>query len=269
MFTYLIKRLLAAVPIALAVTALCFSLVYLAPGDPLSAVLPADASKEMVDAVKARYGLDKPVLHQYGLWLARAMQGDLGQSISTGRSVSLEIGSAIGNSILLALVASALGLSIGGLLGVVAGYLHGTPADRFLSALAIAGVSIPHYWLGIVLVAIFAVQLNMLPAMGAGPGPEWCAMDPAVLVAGSDPAGMAGYPQQCPRLGRSDASGRSPMDRSVAGQLADGRGGPCLGWSGGGGSGTGFPLAGQGVGAVAAAAQCPLDGRVGRFGGGG
>lgn len=170
MLNYFLKRLLYAVPIAFVVSALCFALVYLAPGDPLSAVLPADASKEMVDAVKARYGLDKPVLQQYGLWLARALQGDLGQSISTGRSVSLEIGSAIGNSILLALVASGLGLSIGGLLGVVAGYLHGTPTDRFLSALAIAGVSVPHYWLGIVLVAIFAVQLKMLPAMGAGPG---------------------------------------------------------------------------------------------------
>jgi peptide/nickel transport system permease protein len=170
MLNYLLKRLLYALPIAFVVSALCFALVYLAPGDPLSAVLPADASQEMVEAVKARYGLDKPLVQQYGIWLGRALHGDLGQSISTGRAVSLEIGSAIGNSILLAVLASALGFGIGGLLGVIAGYLHGTATDRFLSALAIAGVSIPHYWLGIVLVAIFAVQLNLLPAMGAGPG---------------------------------------------------------------------------------------------------
>lgn len=170
MLNYLLKRLLYALPIAFVVSALCFALVYLAPGDPLSAVLPADASQEMVEAVKARYGLDKPVVQQYGIWLGRALQGDLGQSISTGRAVSLEIGSAIGNSILLAVLASALGFGIGGLLGVIAGYLHGTATDRFLSALAIAGVSIPHYWLGIVLVAIFSVRLNLLPAMGAGPG---------------------------------------------------------------------------------------------------
>ena len=170
MLNYLLKRLLYALPIAFVVSALCFALVYLAPGDPLSAVLPADASQEMVEAVKARYGLDKPVVQQYGLWLGRAVHGDLGQSISTGRAVSLEIGSAIGNSILLAVLASALGFGIGGLLGVIAGYLHGTATDRFLSALAIAGVSIPHYWLGIVLVAIFSVRLNLLPAMGAGPG---------------------------------------------------------------------------------------------------
>ena len=170
MLNYLLKRLLYALPIAFVVSALCFALVYLAPGDPLSAVLPADASQEMVESVKARYGLDKPLVQQYGLWLGRALQGDLGQSISTGRAVSLEIGSAIGNSILLAVLASALGFGIGSLLGGIAGYLHGTATDRFLSALAIAGVSIPHYWLGIVLVAIFSVRLNLLPAMGAGPG---------------------------------------------------------------------------------------------------
>lgn len=170
MATYLLKRLLHALPIAFVVSALCFALVYLAPGDPLTAVLPADASQEMVDTVKARYGLDKPIWQQYVIWLGRALQGDLGQSISTGRQVSAEIGGAIGNSVLLALVAAAIGFTIGGLMGVIAGYWHGSWVDRGLSALAIAGVSVPHYWLGIVLVAIFAVQLNVLPAMGAGPG---------------------------------------------------------------------------------------------------
>lgn len=168
--TYLLKRLFYALPIAFAVSALCFALVYLAPGDPLSAVLPADASQAMVDSVKARYGLDQPVLQQYALWLAHALQGDLGQSISTGRAVSTEIASAIGNSLLLAVLASLLALLVGGLMGLVAGYRQNSRLDRLLSALAIAGVSIPHYWLGIVLVAIFSVRLQWLPAMGAGPG---------------------------------------------------------------------------------------------------
>ena len=78
MLHYLIKRVLSAIPIALAVTLLCFSLVYLAPGDPLSAVLPSDASQEVVDSVKAQYGLDKPLPMQYLLWLKRAVAGDLG-----------------------------------------------------------------------------------------------------------------------------------------------------------------------------------------------
>ena len=169
MFTYLIKRLLFAIPIALAVTALCFSLVYLAPGDPLSAVLPSDASQEVVDLVKAEYGLDKPVPVQYLLWLKRAVTGDLGKSISSGRPVAEEIGKAIGNSLLLAGLASTLAFTVGSALGIAAGYRNGSGTDRAMSAIAIAGVSIPHYWLGIVLVAIFSARLNWLPAMGAGP----------------------------------------------------------------------------------------------------
>jgi peptide/nickel transport system permease protein len=167
--SYLLKRLLHTVPIALAVTVLCFSLVHLAPGDPLSAVLPADASQELVDSVKSQYGLDRPLPQQYLMWVQRALAGDLGQSISSGRPVSEEIGKAIGNSLLLAVLAATLAFSAGGMLGVLAGYRFGTPGDRALSALAIAGVSIPHYWLGIVLVAVFSARLNWLPAMGAGP----------------------------------------------------------------------------------------------------
>jgi len=166
---YLVRRLLHALPIALAVTLLCFSLVHLAPGDPLSAVLPSDASQDVVDSVKAHYGLDKPLPVQYGLWLQRALAGDLGKSISSGRPVRDEIGKAIGNSLLLAGLAATLAFVVGGTLGIAAGYRHGSAADRSLSAIAIAGVSVPHYWLGIVLVAIFSARLNWLPAMGAGP----------------------------------------------------------------------------------------------------
>ncbi|PLK48110.1 ABC transporter permease [Uliginosibacterium sp. TH139] len=173
MLTYFLKRLAFALPIALAVSALCFSLVYLAPGDPLSAVLPSDASQEMIEKVKASYGLDKPIVVQYAIWLGHALQGDLGQSISTGRAVASEIGAAIGNSLMLALLASGIGFTLGAALGVIAGYTHGSKLDRLLSAIAISGVSIPHYWLGIVLVAIFSVKLNMLPAMGAGASDLW------------------------------------------------------------------------------------------------
>lgn len=169
MWSYLVKRLLHALPIALAVTVLCFSLVHLAPGDPLSAVLPSDASQEVVDSVKAEYGLDQPLPAQYLRWLGRALGGDLGRSIGSGRPVVEEIGKAIGNSLLLAGLAATLAFSVGGLLGIVAGYRHGSATDRMLSSLAIAGVSVPHYWLGIVLVAIFSARLNWLPAMGAGP----------------------------------------------------------------------------------------------------
>ena len=103
------------------------------------------------------------------MWLRNAVTGDLGQSISSGRPVAEEIGKAIGNSLLLAGLAATLAFAVGISLGIFAGYRQGTAVDRGLSALAIAGVSIPHYWLGIVLVAIFSARLNWLPAMGAGP----------------------------------------------------------------------------------------------------
>ncbi|MBO9535349.1 ABC transporter permease [Herbaspirillum sp.] len=168
MFSYFIKRVLYAIPIALAVTMLCFSLVYLAPGDPLQAVLPADASQEVIDSVKAEYGLDKPLPAQYLMWLERALKGDLGKSIGSGRAVTEEIGKAIGNSLLLAVLAATLAFTVGSLMGIAAGYRQGSAYDRALSSVAIAGVSIPHYWLGIVLVAIFSAKLNWLPSIGSG-----------------------------------------------------------------------------------------------------
>ena len=85
MLSYILKRLLYAIPIALSVTVVSFMLVYLAPGDPLNAIAPADAPAEVITALKSAYGLDKPLPVQYGLWLVRAVKGDLGKSIASGR----------------------------------------------------------------------------------------------------------------------------------------------------------------------------------------
>jgi len=168
MLGYILKRLLYAVPVTLAVSIICFSLVQLAPGDPLSVVLPADATQEIVDQTRARYGLDKPLPTQYILWLGNVLQGDLGTSIATGRSVASEIGNAIGYTMSVAVLACLLALVLGLALGLVAGYTMGSPMDKIASATAISGVSVPHYWLGIVLVVFFSVKLGWFPAMGAG-----------------------------------------------------------------------------------------------------
>ncbi|PLX38229.1 MAG: ABC transporter permease [Hyphomicrobiales bacterium] len=170
MLGYVIKRIAYTVPITFAVSIVCFLLVQLAPGDPLSLVLPTDATQDIIDATKARYGLDQSVPVQYFYWLANALTGDLGTSIASGRPVLSEIATAITYSLSLALLASTIAFVVGVMLGVVAGYTIGTPIDKLVSAFAISGVSIPHYWLGIVLVVLFSVHLNLLPAMGAGPG---------------------------------------------------------------------------------------------------
>lgn len=170
MLRYLFRRLLATVPIALAVTVVSFLLVYIAPGDPLNAIAPADAPAEVIAALKATYGLDRPLPVRYGLWLERALQGDLGASIATGRAVASEVAAAVSNTLLLAAVAAGVGVTLGCMLGALAGYRAGSWADRAASAVSVVGVSVPHYWLGLVLTIVFSVKLGWLPAMGAGPG---------------------------------------------------------------------------------------------------
>ncbi len=173
MFFYLLKRLALLIPIALSVTIVCFSLVYIAPGDPLSAILPSDASIELIATLKKNYGLDQPIPVQYAMWLGRAVQGDLGTPIATGRPVNTELGRAIFNTLILALFGSLIGFSLGLAFGTIAGYRQGTWIDKSVTALAVTGVSVPHYWLGMVLVIVFSVYFNVLPAMGAGAGGDW------------------------------------------------------------------------------------------------
>ncbi len=170
MFFYLIRRLIYAVPIALAVGFVCFMLVQIAPGDPINAIVPPDAPQDVVDQVRRDYGLDKPLPVQFGIWLLKVVQGDLGRSLATGRPVWSDLQSAIGNTLMLATSASLLGFIMGCLLGGLAGTFRGSIIDRVAVTIAVAGVSVPHYWLGMVMVVIFSVQLNWLPAMGAGPG---------------------------------------------------------------------------------------------------
>jgi hypothetical protein len=145
-------------------------LVQIAPGDPINAIVPADAPGDVVEQVRRDYGLDKPLPVQFGIWLLKVVQGDLGRSLATGRSVWSDLSSAISNTLMLALVASAIGFVLGCTLGGLAGTFRGSFLDRAAVGIAVAGVSVPHYWLGMVLVVIFSVQLNWLPAMGAGPG---------------------------------------------------------------------------------------------------
>jgi len=175
MWVYILKRLLYALPIALSVTVISFMLVYLAPGDPLNAIAPADAPAEVIEALKSAYGLDKPVPMQYGLWVWRALHGDLGTSIASGRAVLTEVMGAVSNTFMLATIASLMGVCVGCVLGALAGYQRGSWIDKIATTLSVIGVSIPHYWLGLVLTIVFSITLGWLPAMGAGPGgsSEW------------------------------------------------------------------------------------------------
>lgn len=166
MFGYVIRRLLAAIPIALGVSMVCFALVYLAPGDPIQTLLPPDADAETVDRLKRLYGLDRPLPIQYLEWLGRVARGDFGRSIANGRPVAEEIWRSLGNTVLLATLSVLVAFSIAFVMGTIAGRRSGTWIDRSVTGVAVLGVSIPNYWLGIVLVIIFSVELMALPASG-------------------------------------------------------------------------------------------------------
>lgn len=169
MLIYIVKRLLLVTPVALGVSIVCFGLIRLAPGDPLTAVMPVDATIEQQEQLRAAYGFDKPLPVQYAIWLGRVLQGDLGSSLVNGRPVAAEVVRALGNSLLLASVATLIGFTLGSLFGFVAGYFNGSAIDRVASIVAILGVSIPHYWFGLVLVIVFSAGLGWLPPTGAGP----------------------------------------------------------------------------------------------------
>ena len=170
MLKYIAGRILYTLPVAFGVCIVCFMMVHIAPGDPLTSILPPDASAQLQEEMRRIYGFDRPLPVQYGLWVLKVIQGDFGTSIATGRPVALELGRALGNTLMLAALATMIGFLFGGLFGFVAGYFRDSWVDRIASLISIIGVSVPHYWLGMVLVIIFSVQLNWLPATGAGPG---------------------------------------------------------------------------------------------------
>lgn len=170
MLGFLFRRVLYTLPIMLGVALVCFALVHLSPGDPLVSILPPDASQELQEQLIELYGFNRSYPEQFFSWVWRAVQGDLGTSIASGRSVTEEVMRAVVNTLRLALLATAIGFVFGCLFGFVAGYFQGSWLDKAASLTSVLGVSVPHYWLGMVLVIVFSSILMWLPPGGAGPG---------------------------------------------------------------------------------------------------
>jgi peptide/nickel transport system permease protein len=170
MFLFAGKRVLHALPTLLGVSIVVFGLLQLVPGNAIDLLLPPEATVEMIAQMKAAYGFDKPLYVQYFAWLGHVMIGDLGVSIFSGRPVATELLTALGNTMILAIPAAVLGFSCGIALGIFAALNNGRWLDKFFSAIAIAGVSVPHYWFAIIMVTAFSVILNLLPAQGMAEG---------------------------------------------------------------------------------------------------
>lgn len=179
MLSYAFRRLLFAVPIALGVSLVVFSLVHIAPGDPISAILPNEASEEMVIEARREFGLDQPLAVQYAIWLGKTLQGDLGSSIGTGRPVLAEVASAFKYSVILTVAAGLLSCVLGLVLGLLSAGASRSRFAHVMNLINITGVSIPHYWLAILLVVLFSVHLGWLPPLGMAPDtssgwrPDW------------------------------------------------------------------------------------------------
>ena len=161
---FVARRLLASVPVLFLVSLITFGLLWLVPGDPASMFLDAGATAEALDRVRHELGLDRPFLLRMGDWYLRLLQGDLGRSLLLNRSVTSAIFERLPVTLSLTLLAFFFAVLIGVAAGVLAAVRHGRAADQGLMTLALLGLSIPEFWLGLVLVWLVAVVLPIFPA---------------------------------------------------------------------------------------------------------
>ncbi len=169
MLQFLARRLVDAVPVLIGVSVLVFLMVHLLPGDPATIMLQgAPATAEDIANLRHELGLDKPIHVQYGTYMGRVLTGDFGKSIHTRRSVLKEIGSVFPATLRLALSAMVIAITLGTVLGAVAAMRQNSWIDTASMGTALFGVSMPDFWIGLLLILIFSVQLHWFPATGGG-----------------------------------------------------------------------------------------------------
>jgi len=168
MRAYLIRRLLTLVPVLLGVTFLSFLLLYVIPGDPVQAVAGERYDEEFLADLRAELHLDEPLPLRYVRFVGALVQGDLGLSYVTREPVRDRILQTFPNTLLLAFSAMAVAVILGLSLGILAAIRPGSRLDRGMMTLASVGISVPVFWLGMVLIFLFAVQLRLLPPSGSG-----------------------------------------------------------------------------------------------------
>lgn len=161
-------RLAQAIPTLLGVTLLIWLLLSILPGDPLAGLLPQDATPADREALETRLGLDRPLPVRYISWLGDVAQGEFGYSPFRRREVSELLSDAWTNTAILASVSAVFGLGLGLTAGVVAGVYRGRFVDRALSGVSMVGLSVPSFWLAILMLIVFSAQLQWLPAGGVG-----------------------------------------------------------------------------------------------------
>ena len=169
MLPLIARRILATIPVMGVVALTVFGLLHLTPGDPAVIIAGDYATTQDIERIRARLGLDRPLLAQAGLWLASVARGDLGVSIYSGLPVTRLIGQRVGPTAALTALAMLISVTLAVPLGVLAAWRQGSWLDRAIMIVSVSGFSMPVFWLGFLLVWVFAIQAGVLPVQGYQP----------------------------------------------------------------------------------------------------
>lgn len=173
MFNYLARRIFTSILVLFGISILVFFVIHLVPGDVTMAILGRqNVSVEKVAELREQLGLNDPLYVQYGRYLSKALSGDLGASIRNNLPVSATIAEQLSSTFALAIAALLIALLIGGLLGLLAALQHGTWVDTCVMALSVSGLSVPTFWMGLLLILLFSVRLGWFPSISNSSSPE-------------------------------------------------------------------------------------------------
>lgn len=177
----IVRRLLVSIPALAGVLFLCFCLLQVVPSDPARIIAGPDAKLEEVAAVRAELGLDRPILIQFGDYIGRVLRLDLGRSIISNKPVSEELEETIGPTVELMVGSMVMAVPIGLLLGTIAAVRRGRAADRIIMAFSVAGVSMPVFFIGLLLIQYVGFKWDLLPFTGRE-GPVWAGGLPSLIL---------------------------------------------------------------------------------------
>ena len=166
MLAYIVKRLLATIPVLLVVAIFVFAMLRLTPGDPASIIAGAAATTQDVVAIRARLGLDRPLVAQFLVWIGNMATGDFGESFFFKKQVAELVADRIEPTLMLSLTTMVLSIAVAVPLGVVAAYRQGTWIDRLVMGFSVLGFSVPVFVIGYALIYVFSIELNWLPVQG-------------------------------------------------------------------------------------------------------
>ena len=170
MYKYVLKRLLMMIPVLIGVSFLVFFILAVSPGDPARMILGEQATQESVDALREEMGLDDPVLVRYAHYMEDVLHGDLGTSYKTKLDVLMQVVDRFPNTLILSVAGIVVALIIGVPIGILSAKRQYSWVDNLTTVLGLVGVAMPNFWLGLLLVMLFSLQLGWLPSSGMGEG---------------------------------------------------------------------------------------------------